>query len=747
MPCHHSNSRLLLGGLLSLAACRTPATSVLVEFETNVPQGQLTNFRTQVQHGEATIDTIAGVTARLVDPGTQAFVSTGSFAIRPRTGSAPDERISASLELSTQSGVRLRRLIRVAMIRGVTQRIRVYLPLECAALSDGCTRVGSGECTVAARCEELGLTCGDEGRCVSPDLVAQVEGDATVLHPDPEASVGIDVRVLNADASVDGGMDTAMDAPIDANMDASMDAEVTDGGARVCIADLQTDPRNCGRCGNVCPGAPQASGSCFAGNCGIRCDVGFGNCDGNAINGCELDLSTQNANCSMCGTYCTAGSCGPAGCEQWVRNTNGMATITPLRIGTAIADSYVYGEYRGVADFGHGPEQSGNPHGFLVAYNRTGFVRWVRTFGSNGMNATSRYMFATNAARAQVHAVVGLIAGQAITIGAANYPANSTIMIDYDDAGSVRWSKLIPPSFGAPVFARGGNGDVYVVAVRQDRAPIANVDAINFAGSGLAILRLNGTDGVAVSGRVIPVSAGVTATPTALAANSSGELAIAGTTLGLVDFGDGMMRGSAGAMSEIFILALNPNLALTWARVATNSTGTMTEPSLALDDADSLTLLTKATGTFSLGPAMIGAGGGNDLALIGFTYSTGTNNINFMLGSPGNDDGNSVQNNGRGGVLFSGALVQSTMFPGAMLTQDGTVHDYVVQFPTGGGNATRSQVYHGQGMYRTVDWVFDPTTNAVAFVGTIDVENARRGNATLSSNSANNLWVSRATFP
>ncbi|MFO0605492.1 MAG: hypothetical protein U0324_20085 [Polyangiales bacterium] len=87
------------------------------------------------------------------------------------------------------------------------------------------------------------------------------------------------------------------------------------GGA--CV-DPQTDPRNCGSCGCACP-----SGSfCAAGNCVVGCGSGFTLCgrvtcggdDAGVSFGC-FNLSTDRANCGLCGhacpmdQFCQAGAC------------------------------------------------------------------------------------------------------------------------------------------------------------------------------------------------------------------------------------------------------------------------------------------------------------------------------------------------------------------------------------------------------------------------------------------------------
>ena len=71
-----------------------------------------------------------------------------------------------------------------------------------------------------------------------------------------------------------------------------------------CEVDLRRSPDNCGACGTRCPGAPNASATCADGRCGFVCFVGYGDCDGNPANGCELSLAADPNNCNGCGARC-----------------------------------------------------------------------------------------------------------------------------------------------------------------------------------------------------------------------------------------------------------------------------------------------------------------------------------------------------------------------------------------------------------------------------------------------------------
>ena len=88
-----------------------------------------------------------------------------------------------------------------------------------------------------------------------------------------------------------------------------------------CEAATQTDAANCGACGTVCPTGPHATAtSCTAGRCGVTCAVGYADCDRHGSTGCEVDVLTSATNCGACGTtcpmtangtpMCAAGTCG-----------------------------------------------------------------------------------------------------------------------------------------------------------------------------------------------------------------------------------------------------------------------------------------------------------------------------------------------------------------------------------------------------------------------------------------------------
>ena len=100
-------------------------------------------------------------------------------------------------------------------------------------------------------------------------------------------------------------------------------ADCDGNAANGCEVDVTADAGNCGGCGTVCSSV-HGTPSCVASACQIACANGFGNCDGNAGNGCEVNLANTVSSCGACGNACAApngtptcanGACGVAACN------------------------------------------------------------------------------------------------------------------------------------------------------------------------------------------------------------------------------------------------------------------------------------------------------------------------------------------------------------------------------------------------------------------------------------------------
>jgi hypothetical protein len=88
----------------------------------------------------------------------------------------------------------------------------------------------------------------------------------------------------------------------------------------------------------ACPAAPNAQATCSAGACAFQCNQGYGDCDGVAGNGCEIDVLKDDDNCGSCGRSCIGSYCiGTGQCEPAI-----LTNLSAVPKGIAVDDAYVY---------------------------------------------------------------------------------------------------------------------------------------------------------------------------------------------------------------------------------------------------------------------------------------------------------------------------------------------------------------------------------------------------------------------
>ena len=218
---------------------------------------------------------------------------------------------------------------------GCSPKSCLQVGAACGSIDDGCGgTVDCGSCTApdtcggagvenqcgctVKSCAQLGVNCGevdtgcgavDCGECSAPETCGGGGFDN---------QCGCTCELPHAQTVCGGG-----DCQIE-SCDAGW-ADCDGNHANGCETGIDDDVDNCGACGSSCSFPNSVDSDCQGGTCVLgTCATGFDDCDGQADNGCEANLSADPENCSSCGNVCAGvggtpvcefGACGISSCS------------------------------------------------------------------------------------------------------------------------------------------------------------------------------------------------------------------------------------------------------------------------------------------------------------------------------------------------------------------------------------------------------------------------------------------------
>ncbi len=299
-----------------VAGCETPATGVLVVVGTDLDPALPLTVTARLTRGPD------GGDGRLAGPWTRVSSDAGdldggvtlplSFGVVP--GESPlDEPVSVLVE-GVVGDVTLRRRASFTFVSRRTGVLRVFLTQRCAEPAEGC--VEPVRCTVQQRCEEQGLTCGNDGTCVEVRVP---------LSDDRDGSFG---DIVPGEACGGYGQRCCTVGPGCATPNACVSGtcrRCTDPAQLCCDGPaLRPNGATCAPTDDPC----QTAGTCADGVCGARRNAPDGTSCGTAAGPCQQAPVCMSGACvrrnvpdgTSCGTspgacraapVCMSGACQP----------------------------------------------------------------------------------------------------------------------------------------------------------------------------------------------------------------------------------------------------------------------------------------------------------------------------------------------------------------------------------------------------------------------------------------------------
>ena len=358
----------------------------------------------------------------------------------------------------------------------------------------------------------------------------------------------------------------------------------------------------------------------------------------------------------------------------------------------------VVGHFRGTTDFGGGqissyshPSMGPTADVFVAHYSPSGAYQWARVIGAESSEEAKGV--AADAAGNVL--VTGYQGSYGVDYGGgAQYVSsgNDIFVAKYSSAGSWVWSKTIG-GYGydqGNAIAADGSGNVFVTGYMS----VSSV-GVNFGGG--ALYSSGGSDIFLV--KYSPTGAHIWSkhfgdvgndTGMAVATDAAGNVIVAGSFEGTIDFGGG--RITSAGLRDIFVAKYSAAGLHMWSKKFGTS-GDDVAYGLAIDSAGDLALSGKFQGSINFGGGNLSSTGGDDAFVTKLTGSSGGHVWSKDFGGASGDIATGVDIDGSNNVVIAGYYSGSVDFGGGPLNSLG--NDVFVAKYSAAGSHIWSRRYGG----------------------------------------------------
>jgi hypothetical protein len=392
---------------------------------------------------------------------------------------------------------------------------------------------------------------------------------------------------------------------------------------------------------------------------------------------CDQVGGTVNAILDVSGYFETTPVTGGGGASPWSRRAGDVSDDR----GAAVAIDgqgrvAVTGHFDGTTNFGGGtvtsythPTLGPTVDVFVAEYSASGAHLWSRVIGSDGPEEAKG--IATDASGNVL--LTGYQGSYALDFGGGpqySHGGNDLFFAKYSPTGGWIWSKTI-----------GGQGFDQGNAIAADAA--GNVYATGYIGVGSGGVDFGGgplsSAGMydvflvkySPSGQHIwskRFGGSGNDTGMAISTDSSGNVIVAGSFEGSVDFGGGTLQSSGSR--DVFVAKYSSTGAHLWSKKFGGS-GDEVGYGVVVDTAGDVFVSGKFQSTVNFGGSALASAGGDDIFLVKLSGSNGSHVWSKGMGSTSGDASLGVDVDGSGNVVMTGYFTGSVNFGGGALSSSG----------------------------------------------------------------------------